>query len=161
MNLLLLLAIGGYHYRVHLQALLQGWTAEQFLTRLERSFPAAQWVNRNLPLNARIYSASEVRHFYFNRPIIDEVSYYRVERYSDKLKPSEFRAKLHELGITHVMRTLDARGEVPAEDPSYRIIDLLLTDGRMTKLLFEIQSQNIRETQFRYVIYELLPGDKV
>lgn len=155
-NLLLLLLAGGYHYRVHFQALFQGWTAEDFLTRLERTYPAAQWVNTNLPADARIFSASEVRLFYFDRPVVDEVSYYRVERYSDKLKKDEFRMRLRELGITHVMRVL------PLHEGSTLggMLEALATDTNMATFVQGISSRNIREPQYRYLIYKLLPGEQ-
>jgi hypothetical protein len=158
LTLSLLLGTGIYHYRIHLKALLQGWSDDLFLTRLERTYPAAQWMNRELPKNARIFVCSEIRQFYFDRPVTDAVSYYRVERYSDKLTPADLLERLKRLGITHILRVyplgINKGTGKPAGLP-YATLDALLKVPGTARLLKEIPSQNIREQRSNYKFYQL------
>ena len=153
--MLFLVGVGLYHYRVHLLALGQGWGTENFLTRLERTYPAAQWVNRNLPRDARIFTA-EVRQFYFDRDmIIDNSTFYHPGEDFGRLTPEEFLIRLKHLGVTHVIRILPEKGAKKSPDPKRLNLDALLRNTAAVSFLAEIPSQNIREKQYRYLIYEL------
>lgn len=147
-----------YHYRIHFLAMMSGWSKDTFLTRLERTYPAAQWVNENLSNDAKLFSASEIRQFYFNRPMIDAVSYYRVERYSDTLTPSEMMDRLKKNNITHVLQVLPAdegAGRQPRESSPFDVVHTLVGDASLAVFIKEISSQNIREPRVVYRIYEL------
>ena len=154
--MLFLSGIGFYHYRVHLLALGQGWDSGKFLTQLERTYPVAQWVNRNLPKDARVFS-TEVRQFYFDREmIIDNITFYHPKEDFAKLTPAEFRDQLKRLGVTHVMQVLPMDKTIKSLDLNRRNLDALLHDASMASFVADIPSQNIREDQYRYLIYKLL-----
>ncbi|HOG24094.1 MAG TPA: hypothetical protein PK590_05550 [Candidatus Omnitrophota bacterium] len=154
----ILIAAALYHYRIHFLALVAGWSKDTFLTRLERTYPVAKWVNENLSKDAKLFSASEIRQFYFNRPMIDAVSYYRVERYSDTLTPSEMVDRLKKNNITHVLQVLPAGegdGKQPRGSSPLDVVHAVVSDADLAVSTKEIPSQNIRESQFVYRIYEL------
>jgi len=154
--MLLLSGIGFYHYRVHLRALGQGWNSGEFLTRLERTYPVAEWVNRNLPKDARIFTV-EARQFYFDREmIIDNMSFFHPREDFGKLTPVEFLARLKQLGVTHVMQVLPVNKADKSVDANRLNLDVLLRDASVASFVVEIPSQNIREDQCRYLIYKLL-----
>jgi hypothetical protein len=151
--------VGIYHYRIHLLALAAGWEQDRFLNYMERSYPAAQWGNSHLPGNAKIFMSSEVRQFYFDQEIIDEMTYYRVERYSDSISSAEVLGRLKQLGITHLVR-VNPENRGAAEKPERSIIDPLLADKRTARFLAEIPSLNKREKKYHYAFYEILPKEK-
>jgi hypothetical protein len=155
--------VGIYHYRVHFQALGQRWSESLFLRNLERTYPAADWINKHLPHNARIFAATEYRHFYFDRPIIDVSYYCWAERIFGKLSPAELLGRLQKLGISHILRVVRSRSDglpIKTDEPIYTAIDGLVADHTMAKLVGEVSSQNIREPRFDYQIFELLEKER-
>lgn len=150
-----LFAVGAYHYRAHLRALFGGWSSEVFLRRLERTYPAAEWVNKHLPADAKIFIAADYRHFYFDRPMIDASYFYWVERYSDKMQPAEFLNRLKTLGITHILRVVPFGSKLESAGTPFAVIDKLLKDHSRTVLMKEIPSQNIREARCNYQVFAL------
>lgn len=168
--LLLLLGVGIYHYRIHMKALAFHWSEARFLRTLERTYPAAEWVNANLPKNAKLFTASEIRLFYFDREIIDETSYYRVERYNPDLSPAGLYERLRKAGITHVVLVdnLSSPVEYRADESisqKHRIekqrrdaLEAMAADSRFASPVKVIDSVNVREDRYRYRIFRIEPS---
>lgn len=151
----LLVCAGLYHYRVHFLALGQGWNSETFLTRLERTYSAAQWTNRNLPRDARIFS-EDVRQYYFDREMIaDNNTFYHPDEDLSKLTPEDFLAHLKHLGVTHVLQISPVEAVTKDWNPKRRNLKDMLDSASSVSFLAEIPSQNIRERRFNYRIYKL------
>lgn len=87
-------------------------TRESFLTRCEPTFLAADWMNRNLPTDARVLS-QEQRAFYFELKWTRENIYRRNTRYhhqaTETSEPLENRLKAE--GFTHLLLAEKESGE--------------------------------------------------
>ena len=152
------LALGFYHYRLQFLAVVQRWTPDVFLTRLERSYPAAVWANQNLPKDARVLNAMEVRSYYFNAELIDSSMFYRIHYKYKDATPDVTIDLLRKQGITHVMRSewIEIPRSGRKSKNSYDFLDAALKDRAVFKKLTVIESKNIREDRYLYTFYELI-----
>jgi hypothetical protein len=73
-------ALSLYYNREAIKLTLGAITPNQYLNRLERTYPIAEYVNRNLPLDALLILADECRGFYFDRKTI----YYPIWKEENK-----------------------------------------------------------------------------
>ncbi|MGB2598866.1 MAG: glycosyltransferase family 39 protein [Candidatus Omnitrophota bacterium] len=79
-------------------------TREEYLSREERTYDIAEYINNNLPKNAKILAFSEVRFYYFDRDIVREEIFREFTKYDKKgLKKRELTRFLKEEGFTHVL----------------------------------------------------------
>lgn len=152
--LLVYVAVGVYHYRYAYLLLTGRWSFQKYLSSLERTTAIAQWINENLPKNAKILVESEPRLFYFDRPVVRrenfEWSVPGAATHSDPIT----RAKLLRLhGITHILSSdLIGKGNV---------ITMMLSDGEAlraagsAKEIYSAESLNIREDRYRYRLFEI------
>lgn len=93
-----------YHFRGTFRAALGLESREAYLSRTERSYRVAQFVNRILPKEAKILAAEETHLFYFNRPIVRESIYAFDTRYAEGLKsPRDVLRTLADNGFTHIL----------------------------------------------------------
>lgn len=150
---LLLLLITCYHYRFQIPPLLGIWNADDYLMRVERSYGAAQWVNANLPAQAVVLNAGEVRQFYFNPVLIREVMLFRRTNYP-KLAEKGILTYLKGLGVTHVLRA-ELLDSPAAPEARIQALDCELLNPENAALLTTLDSQNKRESRFRYRVYQL------
>jgi len=149
-----LLAGGAWHHRMQYPVLAGLWTREAYLEKMERSFPAAQWVSRNLPADAKILNIEEIRQFYFERPLIRESILYFFTHYTDTKTPKEIREFLKQEGFTHVMKADgSSRGE-----PLDRLGSFMksLESPQGFKKLGSVDSKNIRDSRMSYTFYQIL-----
>jgi hypothetical protein len=155
-TLLFYTALGIYHYRAQLVSMVQGWNSRTFLTRMERTIPISDWINLNLPKDAKVFSALEPRYFYFERELIDINMFYRLAR-DRKYTADELIAELKKIGVNYILRTHPILPSVSEEsNPRYQALDEALKDPRLTQLLIELESQNIREQRYLYSVYKII-----
>jgi hypothetical protein len=149
-----LLLVGVYHYRFQYMPLFGLWDQGIYLGNMERSYPIADWMNRNLPENVKILNAEEIRQFYVDRDFNRESVLYLNSQYSDGKTSAEIISLLKELNYTHVLRTYTIDADL-AEEPRLVKLDEGLQMSRLAKLRLSIESQNIREPRSVYKLYEL------
>lgn len=149
-----LLALTCYHYRFQAPALLGVWSLDTYLTKMERSYPAAQWINRNLPADAVVLNAGEVRQFYFAPQMIREIMLFRRTNYPENFPKRSILQYFNERGVTHVLRAdnLDVPGVLEARIED---LDKELRNENQAMPLMTLDSKNIREARYRYRVYEL------
>lgn len=78
-------------------------TKEAFLLKRERSYPMAKFVNENLPRDAKILNAEEVRMFYFDRTLVRESGYRANAKYGQAHNGDEAIEYLKQDGFTHIL----------------------------------------------------------
>ncbi|MFH1799445.1 MAG: hypothetical protein ABH891_01170 [Candidatus Omnitrophota bacterium] len=151
---LLLLAV--YHYRYALQVVSGRWSSGQYLEKMERSYPIAEWVDQNLPEDALILNAEEVRQFYFRRDMARDIWFRSRTRYDKTVGATHLLAYLKEKGFTHVLRVYPAgRAGDGNEGSHFEILDRALSDPTRARSLVMIESKNIREDRYSYRIFEI------
>jgi len=150
----LYLLAGIYHYR-HAALLYAGkWTPAQYLKNIERTVPAANWLNSNLPENARILLGAEPRQFYFDRPLVRDVFLQYQTGYTEKsFSLDELAAFLKTRNITHVLLSepVNQSDTVDAE----RLLREL-SGSPLVREVYSGKSENIRDEIYRYELYEIL-----
>lgn len=153
--------LGVYHYRKVFKAALGLETQAAYLSRVERSFEPAEFVNANLPADAKILAADESHLFYFNRPIIREVTYARVTEYDKKVRSlSEALRLLRSDGFTHILRAEWSRESAGVSVGTGRIPSLLKTqEDDLALYLKPLYTKRFTDTEgihFDYILYEIL-----
>lgn len=148
---LFLLAV--YHYRLPLKAMISRWSYDQYLENVERSYPVARWVNRNLPPDALIFNAEEIRQFYFERDMVREIWFRSRTHYDEQLNANTLLPFLKEKGFTHVLRA-EPLG-VGTRNDRFKALDKALGDANRSLFLTAIESKNIREDRYTYRIFEI------
>lgn len=100
-----------YHFRDSFKVAMGMETPEAYLRRVERSYPMAVFVNKNLPVNSKILVADEAHLFYFQRPIVRESVYSFFTGY-EKETTSEKGALARIAGenFTHILLVDDGTG---------------------------------------------------
>ncbi len=156
----LLMLAGLYHDRFAFRYL-SGFDKNAYLLMRERSWSAASWVNQNLPKNAKIYNAEEIRQFYFEREMVRNIWFIKRHPEIQKKSAEEISRLLKEKGFTHLLKAVPAvsRPAVPARPEDLErteAVDRLLQDGRYTRLLHALTSVNKVEAAFSYEVYELV-----
>lgn len=153
--LLVYTAGGVYHYRYAFLLLTGRWSLGDYLTSLERTTGVAQWINENLPKDARILSDPETRIFYFDRPVIRQTFLAWHEKDAGQLlDPELFSNVLKREKVTHVLmrQPVGDRGDFSEASPAVKN----LLKSRQVRQIYSGESQNIRETRYQYWIYQLL-----
>ncbi|HTL46674.1 MAG TPA: phospholipid carrier-dependent glycosyltransferase [Verrucomicrobiae bacterium] len=156
---LFLAALGLYHYRLPLQVLAGRMSAVDYITRVERSYPAAVWANQNLPPGARIFNREEIRMFYFERQSLREHWFDLGTGYASSVStPEDFAELLKRSGFTHILTTSDLEKPAPDTAAEHRsaLMRNLLARPDLVRFLKEIPSENIREAGETYRFYEIL-----
>lgn len=152
--ILFLLILSLHHFRYPLRAFIERWDSNTYLSKIERSYQLAEWINLNLPEDAQILNAQEVRQFYFKREMVRDIWFRIRTRYDKKIDDKDLIAYLKSKRFTHVLRAYPDRGGDSLSD--YDKLDGALSDPGKAALLFEMRSKNIREFQCKYRVYELL-----
>lgn len=151
--ILIFYTLGGvYHYRYPALLFVGRWNEEEYLRKMERTFPIANWINQNLSLDASILLETETSQFYFKRRTLRDVFLRLRTRYPEKnQEPSELAAFLRFLGVTHLLL------REPIAPSSQRTPTPLshLAQGPFASLLKEIASENIRDAKYLYRLYQL------
>lgn len=147
---LLLFPSALYHYRYQFLPLTGIWSWDSYLRKMERSIPAAEWVNRELPENAKILNAGEVRQFYFGRSMIRLRMLEAKPEFSALQTSEDLLQDLKSRGITHI---LDRHAETEGNDGGP--LEAVLANPARAERLIQIPSENIREARYVYSIYKL------
>lgn len=148
----LLLALYIYHYRMQWNVLIGRWTAQEYLINVERSATAAHWINSNLPQNAKILNAEEIRGYHIMRPAVRDVWYRRRTNYHNQDSPGDLYTRLKKNGFTHILRLYYTDNTTPER---FGLLDEMIANEPGVKLLHVLDSKNIREVKHRYKIYEI------
>ncbi len=103
-----------YHGKKEYRAALGFESSEAYLTRQERTFGLANFMNKNLPANARVLNAYEVRMFYIDAHLIREPEYRAKSKY-DRLaaSPEEVLVFLKRDAFTHILWTPGGDADAP------------------------------------------------
>ena len=155
-----LFALGIYHYRLPLKVLAGKLPEDAYLRQVERSFPAAQWANGNLPVHARLFNAEEIRMFYFDRESLRETWFYLGTRYAEEdAAPEALALRLKKEKFTHLLLTSAQQktSEDPALEKRYALLRGLAARPDLARPLAHIPSENVREVPETYDFYELTP----
>lgn len=157
--LFFLFGVMTYHFRYDFLFLSGHWSADQYLSKLERSWPAARWINMHLPQNAKIFNVEEIRQFYFDRVMVREKSFNFFTSYGTDRSDIQIWNYLKENGFTHILiaQEKDIKSSKPVEDqPRLRKIDHIIQNSSLVRFIIKITSKNIRDPQYEYKLYEIL-----
>lgn len=149
--ILFLFSLSLYRFRFQYPAVIGVWNYRTYLETMERTYPIAEWVNQNLPLNAKILVTSEPRLFYFDREVIREGMLHHYTHYADGKKPEEIVRFLKSIGVTHILMS-DRLNHETSSESSERLAKL---STHLTRKLISVDSRNKWGYKFQYTIYEL------
>lgn len=147
-----LLFIDIYHYRHQYPVLAGLVTREQYLRKMERSYPAAKWSGEHLPADARVFNVEEIRQFYFERPMVREEFLHFFTSYTNSRSPDEILEFLRKKGFTHLMVTESDREGRPDR---LSWINAIVNDPSSVEFLIEIPSENLRDERLIYYFYKI------
>jgi predicted nucleic acid-binding Zn finger protein len=121
-----LVASFGYHERIYRAYYLYSGKSsdiDQYIQEVFPSYPAFNFVNKNLPENARILLVGEARNYYLKRPYYASsgIDYAMIKKYlSPGTTFAEFKAALKKDKITHIIFNA---GEFQRLKREYRCLD--------------------------------------
>ncbi len=147
-----------YHGRAGYRAALGLESEAQYLSRVERSYPPAQFINRTLDGGAKILNAYEVRMFYFDRALVREPEFRAKTHYDTRFaRPDAMIDFLKGEGFTHVLAVLPPlEPGSSAESPFHELARRLdSAPGRAREIYRQSPPAAPRMT---YVLYELIGG---
>ena len=134
------------------------WNKDLYLSKLEQTAPAANWINSKLPQSAKILILGEAHLYYFDREVILEGDFnVRTHGGLDQNSPAIAKI-LKEKGMTHILDVSEIPGFGPSDAPSLtsRPRDLFLKDARFVKVVTSLHSANVLGKRFQYILYELV-----
>ncbi len=139
------LACTAMHARPLIQAGLSVSHAQQNLLKKESTYAMAQWVNDNLPSDARILGIGEQKFYYFNPSMIREEALRLFTRYPEHMhSPKETAAFFKSKGFTHVLVTKQSDSETS-----------LVNDSGLFRLLHESGYHSVSKN-ILYYLYVIL-----
>lgn len=101
-----------YHNRNNFKVAWGIETQGQFLLRNERSFAIADFVNKNLPSDAKILYVGDVKSFYIDRDIVREDMFALKTKYFKNFEtPAEVFGFFKSEGISHILFCLTAESD--------------------------------------------------
>jgi len=159
--LLYYLLAGIFHYRYAYFLATGKWSPEQYRAALERTTGAADWINRNLSGDARIFFEGENRLFYFDRPVLrqcflewrlnlPDLSLDSTEVSKD---PESLKRLLRQYGVTHILSSRPISG-AQLTTGAVPVSKRLLT-ASLAREIYSASSSNVRETRFLYSLFEI------
>ena len=153
-----LLSLTAYHFRYQFMPVLGLWSGGKYLEKVERTAAITQWVNRNLPPQAKILILEEVHLFDFDRDVVLDADFNTRTHYKGASSHAAMVAILKEKGVTHILDAIDIQGHVlPAvSKQAERPIELLLKDRRFAQPLASLPSSNVLDRRCQYVLYKLV-----
>lgn len=153
-------ALALYHYRGDFRHLLGLENSEAYLTRTERTYSVAAFINNRLPKNAKVLSVDEVRLFYIDRAVVREDLYARDTAYDKKANsPAEILLQLKNEGFTHILYT--TASHQPSSLNALRVSSLLQDPQNALALslkpLYTYEFKDHQANVFQYTLYEMAP----
>ncbi len=146
-----------YHGRNSYRVALGLETEEDYLKRTERTYAVAQFVNTNLPENAKILNAYEVRMFHFRPEVIREPEFRQKTHYDTRFATSEETVDfLKRAGITHVLIAPSDAAEKQIFPP--RNIRQLVSDAQVGKSRFKelYREPSQKDSESGYTVLSLI-----
>jgi hypothetical protein len=154
-----LLSLTAYHFRYQFMPVLRIWSSEQYLKKMERIVPAAEWINTNLPVNATILLLGEVHLYYFDRKMIPAEDFDLRTHFLRVKSPADLVMLLKEKGLTHILDASNIIKSQPGYSPpssENSPLRTVLLDSRFSKKTFSVSSANIVGLRRHYDLYELV-----
>ena len=148
---LAMLSLSVYHFRFQFQTILRVWSMETYVEKMERTVPVARWINANLPLSSKILVLEEPRLFYFDRSTVLDYDFDVRTKYKSSTSTALMAMSLKQAGVTHVLDMVPLNQSASLTRP----IDSLLSDSTLVRQEVSLESQNIRENRYRYILYFL------
>ena len=147
------LLAGAYHYRYSYLLFSGQWSRNEYLRKMERTIPIAEWINGNLPREVKILVDSEPRQYYIDRPVIRNIFFrYRTHFDQKNLSPEGMRHFFKEIGITHFLMSAPEGKEEFAQKRGS--LEEFLVSSYIRKIK-SVMSENIRDARHYYELYEL------
>ena len=146
-------AFAVYHFKDAAILLAQNDTS-LYLHSKERSYFAAQTINRLLLPSDAILSVGEIRGFYFDNPFVLDAGFYHMSGYAEKVKSGgELAAFLKARGFTYVLDT----DLFPGIDLSMPKMSLsrYLREGPDRALYFK-ETLRIHSKKTCYILYQII-----
>ncbi len=153
---LIVYALGGiYHYRYAYRVYTGQWSMQTYLRSMERTAPAAEWVNQNLPETAKLLFESEPSQFYFKRDSVRDVYLRWKTKYPEQNWSLEDMSRfLKELSVTHVLISRSVKAPVREASLIQQIVQ-----RPPAVLLYQGESENVRDDRHVYQVYALNAGE--
>ena len=158
LSIVFLLLLTIRHFRFQFLPIFRIWSIEKYLQQTERTVSIAEWVNQNLPQNAKVLSLNEPHLFYFDREVVLDREFNIRTHYKDKDSPKSMVAFLKEKGITHILDTENISGQILPDygDSKIRPIDSILKDQRFAQPLTWVRSSNVINRRSQHTLYQLI-----
>ncbi|MDD5085100.1 MAG: glycosyltransferase family 39 protein [Candidatus Omnitrophica bacterium] len=145
-----------YHNRRNFKVSWGVEAEEQFLLKNERTFTIADFINKNLPPEAKILYAGDVKSFYINRDIIREDMFALKTKYFKEYKtPAEVFAFLKGQGISHILFCVTAETADENLSEPLRMSALLQGKKAVSVFLKPLTSVSFESGEDGKVIYRL------
>ena len=154
--LVLMLGLGGYHYRYEIASLARGLSANDFLKKTERSYPVAAWIKTYLPAQAKILNIEEIRQFYFQQSMTREFFLSVDTDYDTRVPMALWPDHFASSGYTHILRAKQAASSLFAQSKRHAVWDEILGTSPQVRKIATIASENLRDDKYIYEIYEIL-----
>ncbi len=130
-----------------------------YLRQKERSYFAAQAVNRFLAASDRIISTGEIRGYYFDNPFVLEGDFRHMTHYPEEVRSgAELVDYLTAKGFTHALDT-DITPSADLSDPEFSL-SRFLKEGRRKDGYFQ-EVLRVRSGNVRYVLYKIISKKEI
>ena len=128
-SLVFSLSVGAQLIALQAPVVLGRETRDDYITRGFAPYPAMQFINRQLPQNAKIVFYNNPYGFYCDKPYLwGDAPHSTYIPYETFRSPEDFRASLAKIGVTHIL--INRQGFEPRPDaPDYTRWVYSLTDG--------------------------------
>lgn len=149
---------GVYHYRYAVALYTNKWSIGEYLLALERTTGIAEWVNQNLPQNAKILIESETRVFYFDRPVMRYTFLdWRMKLSTSAPLPENLASILRNMGVTHILIRVPLGDRRDAFTGIAPVLKALLFTS-FVREIYNTDSHNIREARYHYRVFKIVPN---
>lgn len=150
-----------YHYRFAYPVVLGFESKEKYLSRTERSYDVAQWVNQKLSSDSKILFADETHLFYFNQDVSREIHYEQTTQYSALKSVAAIIEQLRKDGITHILYAYQNSSDDYRQLDPYRIPRLMSQNENFIsylQLVYEHDFVGVDQQKTVYQLYQLKAG---
>ncbi len=152
-----------YHYRESFRVALGLESRDHYLSLTERSYEVAQWINKNLPPQAKILCADESHLYFYDRTVARESVYAMRTGYDQRASSFAGTVKLlRQEGFTHLLILEGADREAWKDDAPFRITRLAHERENELALYFDpIYTKRFRSPEGNETLYQLYQFRKI
>lgn len=144
-----------YRFKDQAEVFLGFTRPESYLSSHERTYSAAQTLNRYLKSTDKVLSVGEVRLYYFDAPFVIESELSAFTDYENKQSsPATVVAFLKERGFTHVLWAEHEGMAIGGMDEALRVPNIF--KGESTRKTYLGNIAIVKCLGSRYVLYEIL-----